>query len=132
MGCYEISLGDTIGIGTAGSTQAMLEGVLERVSVDKLAIHCHDTYGQALANILIALQLGVRTVDASVSGLGGCPYAQGASGNVATEDVAYMLHGMGLETGLNQEKLLKAGDFICRALQRRTSSKVAQALSSNQ
>ncbi|XP_029206848.2 hydroxymethylglutaryl-CoA lyase, mitochondrial-like isoform X6 [Acropora millepora] len=132
MGCYEISLGDTIGIGTAGSTQAMLEGVLERVSVDKLAIHCHDTYGQALANILIALQLGVRTVDASVSGLGGCPYAQGASGNVATEDVVYMLHGMGLETGLNQEKLLKAGDFICRALQRRTSSKVAQALSSNQ
>ncbi|XP_067047348.1 hydroxymethylglutaryl-CoA lyase, mitochondrial-like isoform X6 [Acropora muricata] len=132
MGCYEISLGDTIGIGTPGSTQAMLEGVLERVSVDKLAIHCHDTYGQALANILIALQLGVRTVDASVSGLGGCPYAQGASGNVATEDVVYMLHGMGLETGLNQQKLLKAGDFICRALQRRTSSKVAQALSSNQ
>lgn len=132
MGCYEISLGDTIGIGTAGSTQAMLEGVLERVSVEKLAIHCHDTYGQALANILIAMQLGVRTVDASVSGLGGCPYAQGASGNVATEDVVYMLHGMGLETGLNQQKLLKAGDFICRALQRRTSSKVAQALSSNQ
>lgn len=127
MGCYEISLGDTIGIGTAGSIKAMLEGVLDRVSVDKLAIHCHDTYGQALANILIALQLGIRTVDASVSGLGGCPYAQGASGNVATEDVVYMLHGMDFETGVNLDKLLDAGDFICRELGRRTASKVAQA-----
>jgi len=126
MGCYEVSLGDTIGVGTPGTTQAMLEGVLDTVPVDKLAIHCHDTYGQALANILTALQLGVRTVDSSVSGLGGCPYARGASGNVATEDVVYMLHGMGLETGVNLDKLMDAGDFICRALERETASKVAQ------
>ncbi|KAL9962389.1 hypothetical protein ACROYT_G031488 [Oculina patagonica] len=131
MGCYEVSLGDTIGVGAPGSTQAMLEGVLETVPVDNLAIHCHDTYGQALANILTALQLGVRTVDASVSGLGGCPYARGASGNVATEDVVYMLHGMGLETGVNLDKLIDAGDFICQALERKTASKVAQARRNN-
>lgn len=127
MGCYEVSLGDTIGVGAPGTTQAMLEGVLETVPVDKLAIHCHDTYGQALPNILTALQVGVRTIDASVSGLGGCPYARGASGNVATEDVVYMLHGMGLETGVDLDKLMDAGDFICRALERKTASKVAQA-----
>lgn len=127
MGCYEVSLGDTIGVGTPGSTQAMLEDVLKKVPVENLAIHCHDTYGQALANILTALQMGVRTVDASVSGLGGCPYARGASGNVSTEDVVYMINGMGLETGVDLEKLLDAGDFICRALNRKSASKVAQA-----
>ncbi|KAL4624112.1 hydroxymethylglutaryl-CoA lyase, mitochondrial isoform X1 [Arapaima gigas] len=127
MGCYEISLGDTIGVGTPGSMQAMLAAVSKEVPVDSLAVHCHDTYGQALANILIALQMGVRVVDASVAGLGGCPYAQGASGNVATEDVVYMLHGLGIHTGVDLQKLMDAGAFICRSLNRRTSSKVAQA-----
>ncbi|PFX26671.1 Hydroxymethylglutaryl-CoA lyase, mitochondrial [Stylophora pistillata] len=115
-----------------GSTQAMLEGVLETVPMNHVAIHCHDTYGQALANILTAMQLGVWTVDASVSGLGGCPYARGASGNVATEDVVYMLHGMGIETGIDLDKLVEAGHFICQALDRKTSSKVAQARTDGQ
>ena len=98
LGCYEISLGDTIGVGTAGSMAAMLEEVMSQLPSSMLAVHCHDTYGQALANILTALQMGVATVDASVAGLGGCPYAKGASGNVATEDVVYMLDGLGVET----------------------------------
>ncbi|TSS85063.1 Hydroxymethylglutaryl-CoA lyase, mitochondrial [Bagarius yarrelli] len=127
MGCYEISLGDTIGVGTPGSMAEMLEAVMKEVPVDALAVHCHDTYGQALANILIALQNGVSVVDSSVSGLGGCPYAQGASGNVATEDVVYMLQGLGIQTGVDLQKLIDAGSFICRSLSRRTSSKVAQA-----
>ncbi|KAM3871020.1 hydroxymethylglutaryl-CoA lyase, mitochondrial [Diretmus argenteus] len=127
MGCYEISLGDTIGVGTPGGMTEMLEAVSREVPVSALAVHCHDTYGQALANILIALQMGISVVDSSVSGLGGCPYAQGASGNVATEDVVYMLHGLGIQTGVDLPKLMDAGAFICRSLNRKTSSKVAQA-----
>ncbi|XP_028994157.1 hydroxymethylglutaryl-CoA lyase, mitochondrial [Betta splendens] len=127
MGCYEISLGDTIGVGTPGSMAEMLEAVCKEVPVSALAVHCHDTYGQALANILVALQMGISVVDSSVAGLGGCPYAQGASGNVATEDVVYMLHGLGIQTGVDLSKLMDAGAFICRSLNRKTSSKVAQA-----
>ncbi|XP_025899194.1 hydroxymethylglutaryl-CoA lyase, mitochondrial isoform X1 [Nothoprocta perdicaria] len=127
MGCYEISLGDTIGIGTPGSMREMLTAVMKEVPVGALAVHCHDTYGQALANILVALQMGVSVVDASVAGLGGCPYAQGASGNVATEDLVYMLNGLGIHTGVDLQKLMDTGTFICNALNRRTNSKVSQA-----
>ncbi|KAK6474330.1 hydroxymethylglutaryl-CoA lyase [Huso huso] len=127
MGCYEISLGDTIGVGTPRGMQEMLTAVSREVPISAIAVHCHDTYGQALANILVALQMGVSVVDSSVAGLGGCPYAQGASGNVATEDVVYMLHGLGIHTGVDLQKLMDAGVFICRALNRKTSSKVAQA-----
>uniref|UniRef100_A0A3P8QH04 hydroxymethylglutaryl-CoA lyase n=1 Tax=Astatotilapia calliptera TaxID=8154 RepID=A0A3P8QH04_ASTCA len=127
MGCYEISLGDTIGVGTPGSMTKMLEAVIKEVPVSALAVHCHDTYGQALANILVALQMGISVVDSSVAGLGGCPYAQGASGNVSTEDVVYMLHGLGIQTGVDLSKLMDAGAFICQTLNRKTSSKVAQA-----
>ena len=127
MGCYEISLGDTIGVGTPGLMKDMLTAVMHEVPVTALAVHCHDTYGQALANTLVALQMGVSVVDSSVAGLGGCPYAKGASGNLATEDLVYMLNGLGIHTGVNLQKLLEAGDFICQALNRKTSSKVAQA-----
>ncbi|OBS63564.1 hypothetical protein A6R68_07824 [Neotoma lepida] len=127
MGCYEISLGDTIGVGTPGLMKDMLTAVMREVPVAALAVHCHDTYGQALANTLVALQMGVSVVDSSVAGLGGCPYAQGASGNLATEDLVYMLTGLGIHTGVDLQKLLEAGDFICQALNRKTSSKVAQA-----
>ncbi|XP_054576975.1 hydroxymethylglutaryl-CoA lyase, mitochondrial isoform X4 [Eptesicus fuscus] len=127
MGCYEISLGDTIGVGTPGIMKDMLSAVMHEVPVAALAVHCHDTYGQALANTLMALQMGVSVVDSSVAGLGGCPYAQGASGNLATEDLVYMLEGLGIHTGVNFQKLLEAGTFICQALNRKTSSKVAQA-----
>ncbi|XP_061699083.1 hydroxymethylglutaryl-CoA lyase, mitochondrial isoform X1 [Syngnathoides biaculeatus] len=162
MGCYEISLGDTTGVGTPGSMQEMLTAVSREVPLKALAVHCHDTYGQALANILVALQdgftlhtfpkdpvrhekwiaqvlrtraswvpndteMGVSVVDSSVAGLGGCPYAQGASGNVATEDVVYMLHGLGIQTGVDLTKLMDAGAFICRSLNKKTGSKVAQA-----
>ncbi|KAM5321034.1 hydroxymethylglutaryl-CoA lyase, mitochondrial [Glossophaga mutica] len=127
MGCYEISLGDTIGVGTPGGMKEMLSAVMHEVPVSALAVHCHDTYGQALANTLMALQMGVSVVDSSVAGLGGCPYAQGASGNLATEDLVYMLEGLGIHTGVNLQKLLEAGTFICQALNRKTSSKVAQA-----
>ncbi|XP_013790263.1 hydroxymethylglutaryl-CoA lyase, mitochondrial-like [Limulus polyphemus] len=129
MGCYEISLGDTIGVGTPGSMEKMLEEVLKHLPSEAVAVHCHDTYGQALANILIAVGMGVNVVDASVAGLGGCPYAKGASGNVATEDVVYMLHGMGIKTGVNLSKLLEAGEFICASLNRPNGSKVARAMS---
>ncbi|XP_043916008.1 hydroxymethylglutaryl-CoA lyase, mitochondrial [Protopterus annectens] len=128
MGCYEISLGDTIGVGTPGNMAKMLSAVIKEVPVNCLAVHCHDTYGQALANILVALQLGVSVVDSSVAGLGGCPYAKGASGNVATEDVVYMLNGLNIQTGVNLQKLMDAGAFICSSLNRRSGSKVAQAL----
>ncbi|XP_051501970.1 hydroxymethylglutaryl-CoA lyase, mitochondrial [Myxocyprinus asiaticus] len=127
MGCYEISLGDTIGVGTPGGMTELLNAVKKEVPVEALAVHCHDTYGQALANILVALQNGISVVDSSVAGLGGCPYAQGASGNVATEDVVYMLHGLGIHTGVELPKLLDAGSYICHSLNRRTNSKVAQA-----
>ncbi|KAH1084246.1 hypothetical protein J1N35_024007 [Gossypium stocksii] len=129
MGCSEISLGDTIGVGTPGTVIPMLENVMNVVPIDNLAVHFHDTYGQALSNILTSLQMGISTVDSSVSGLGGCPYAKGASGNVATEDVVYMLNGLGIEANVDLEKLLLAGDFICKHLRRPPSSKTAVALS---
>ena len=128
MGCYEVSLGDTIGVGTPGKAQRMVETVAARVDLQHLAAHFHDTYGQALANLLAVLELGVGVVDASVSGLGGCPYAPGASGNVATEDVVYMLHGMGIETGIDLDKLVEAGAFISAALGRQPGSKAARAI----
>jgi hydroxymethylglutaryl-CoA lyase len=128
MGCYEVSLGDTIGVGTPAKAQRMIEAVAAEVDIRHLAAHFHDTYGQALANLLAVLQMGVATVDASVSGLGGCPYAPGASGNVATEDVVYMLHGLGIETGIDLDKLVEAGAFISQALDRSSGSKAAMAL----
>ncbi|WP_444923618.1 hydroxymethylglutaryl-CoA lyase [Microbulbifer sp. DLAB2-AF] len=128
MGCYEISLGDTIGVGTPEAAKRMLEQVMARVPVEKLAVHFHDTYGQALANIYAALQMGVAVVDSAVAGLGGCPYARGASGNVASEDVLYMLNGMGIETGVDLQLLAEAGNFISEQLGRETNSRVAKAL----
>jgi hydroxymethylglutaryl-CoA lyase len=128
MGCAEISLGDTIGVGTPLQARAMLAAVAERVPLERLAVHFHDTYGQALANILTCLELGVATVDAAVAGLGGCPYAKGASGNVATEDVVYMLDGLGIETGIDLDRLAAAGAYICAELGRPPASKVALAL----
>jgi len=129
MGCYEISLGDTIGVGTPASVQQMLDAVKARVPVDKLAVHFHDTYGQALANIYTALQNGISVIDSSVAGLGGCPYAKGASGNVATEDVVYLLNGLNIETGIDLDKLIKAGLYISDKLGKPSSSKVSAALS---
>ncbi|RYR32832.1 hypothetical protein Ahy_A10g047358 isoform A [Arachis hypogaea] len=153
MGCSEISLGDTIGVGTPGNVSSvcchvcffsyigfdcsgavctvvpMLEAVLDVVPVDKLAVHFHDTYGQALSNTLISLQMGISVVDSSVSGLGGCPYAKGATGNVATEDVVYMLDGIGVKTNVDLGKLMQAGDFICKHLGRASNSRAATALS---
>ena len=127
MGCHEISLGDTIGVGTPGLTTAMLSAVASRVPVARLAGHFHDTYGQALANVYAALQCGVAVFDASVAGLGGCPYAPGASGNLATEDLLYMLDGLGIETGVRLDGLLAADRYICEALGRPTQSRVARA-----
>ncbi|OHY54885.1 hydroxymethylglutaryl-CoA lyase [Shewanella algae] len=128
LGCYEISLGDTIGVGTPLKARKMLETVAERVPVERLALHFHDTYGQALANILACLETGVSVVDTSVAGLGGCPYAKGASGNLASEDLVYMLHGMGIDTGIDLNKLAQAGRQISQQLGRQTGSKVARAL----
>lgn len=128
MGCYEISLGDTIGIGTANNARRMLETVAELVPIDKLALHFHDTYGQALANIQACLPTGISVFDSSVAGLGGCPYAKGASGNLASEDLIYMLHGMGIDTGIDLTKLIQAGKNISQALGRMSASKVANAL----
>lgn len=129
IGCYEISLADTIGVGTPGTVLPMLEAVMAVVPIDKLAVHFHDTYGQALPNILISLQMGISIVDSSTAGLGGCPYAKGASGNVATEDVVYMLHGLGVRTNIDLRKLLSAGEFITKQLGRPSGSKTAIALS---
>jgi isopropylmalate/homocitrate/citramalate synthase len=128
MGCYEISLGDTIGVGTPGKIQAMLTAVATAVPMERLAVHFHDTYGQALANLYAAMELGVSTMDSSVAGLGGCPYAKGASGNVATEDVVYLLDGLGIETGVDLDLVFEAGRFICAQLGREPSSKVARAM----
>lgn len=128
MGCYEVSLGDTIGTGTAGSMQRLLDVLLAETDSSRLAVHCHDTYGQALSNILVALQNGIAVVDSSVAGLGGCPYAVGASGNVATEDVVYMLQGLGIDCGLDLQRLVSAGQRISSALGRASASRVAQAL----
>ena len=131
MGCYEISLGDTIGVGTPLKAKRMLEAVAAEVPMEKLAAHFHDTYGQALANLYAVLEEGVSVIDASVAGLGGCPYAKGASGNVATEDVLYLLNGLGIETGVDLEKLVATGDWICGQLNRANGSKVGQALGGN-
>ena len=128
MGCYEVSLGDTIGVGTPGKTKAMIEACAARVPVAKLAGHYHDTYGQALANIYASLEMGVSTFDSSIAGLGGCPYAAGASGNVATEDVVYMLHGLGIRTGIDLDKLVEVGSWISGVLKRDSSSKAARAM----
>jgi hydroxymethylglutaryl-CoA lyase len=128
MGCYEVSLGDTIGAGTPGKTQAMIEACAKRVPVAKLAGHYHDTYGQALANIYASMELGVATFDASVAGLGGCPYAKGATGNVATEDVVYMLHGLGIATGVDLDKLVDTGAWISHALKRENGSRSGRAM----
>ena len=128
MGCYEITIADTIGTGTPGSTRKVIEAVAKHVTVERLAGHFHDTYGQAVANVYAALECGVATFDSSVAGLGGCPYAKGATGNVATEDVLYLLNGLGIETGVDMEKLIAAGDFICGVLGRATHSKAAKAL----
>ncbi|EIV8651921.1 hydroxymethylglutaryl-CoA lyase [Vibrio parahaemolyticus] len=128
LGCYEVSLGDTIGTGTPNRVKEMLESVLASIPNQRLAIHFHDTWGQALANIYQALSMGITTVDSSVAGLGGCPYAHGASGNVATEDVLYLCQGLGIETGVDLELLAKAGWMISDELQRQPTSKVSQAL----
>ncbi|NVC95749.1 hydroxymethylglutaryl-CoA lyase [Vibrio natriegens] len=128
MGCYEVSLGDTIGTGTPNRVEAMLESVLKNIPSQKLAVHFHDTWGQALANIYQALMMGIDTVDSSVAGLGGCPYAHGASGNVATEDVLYLCRGLGIETGVDLELLAKAGWMISEELHRQPTSKVSLAL----
>ena len=130
MGCYEISLGDTIGVGTPTQTAEMLNAVLNKIPLSATAVHFHDTYGQALSNILVALQMGVTNIDAAVAGLGGCPYAKGASGNVATDDVVYMLNGMGIETGIDLNKLTAAGNNIVNVLSKTNQSKVAKAISS--
>ena len=128
MGCYEVSLGDTIGVGTPAKTKMMLDACSERVPLAKLAGHYHDTYGQALANTYASIELGVRTFDASVAGLGGCPYARGASGNVATEDVVYMLHGLGMQTGIDLDKLVGIGSWISGVLGRDYGSKAGKAI----
>ncbi|MCK9815620.1 hydroxymethylglutaryl-CoA lyase [Pseudomonas sp. MAFF 302046] len=127
MGCYEVSLGDTIGTGTAGATRKMFEVVGAQVPRDKLAGHFHDTYGQAMANLYASLLEGIAVFDSSIAGLGGCPYAKGASGNVATEDVLYLLNGLGIETGVDLDQLLVAGQQICNVLGRPTGSRVAKA-----
>jgi hydroxymethylglutaryl-CoA lyase len=127
LGCYEISLGDTIGVGTPAQAQKMVAATAERMPLEQLAVHFHDTRGQALANVLACLELGVSVVDASVAGLGGCPYAKGATGNVATEDVLYMLDGMGIKTGVNLDRLIEVGLFISARLGRETQSRVGRA-----
>ncbi|MBF6023467.1 hydroxymethylglutaryl-CoA lyase [Lysobacter niastensis] len=128
MGCYEVSLGDTIGVGTPAKARAMLLAVAQEVPISSLAVHFHDTYGQALANILACLEEGVAVVDSAVSGTGGCPYAKGASGNVASEDVVYMLHGLGIETGVDLPKLAETGRWLAALLGRETGSKAGKAL----
>lgn len=128
MGCHEVSLGDTIGRGNPRTTRALLAACLRDMPADRLAGHFHDTFGMAIANINCALEMGLRTFDSSVAGLGGCPYAPGASGNVATEDVVHLMHGLGLPTGVNLAQLLDAGRYINTHLGRASASRVAQAL----
>ncbi|MBE0490435.1 MAG: hydroxymethylglutaryl-CoA lyase [Halomonas sp.] len=130
MGCYEVSLGDTIGVGTPLKAKRMLEAVSREVPMDKLAAHFHDTYGQALANLYAVMEEGIAVVDSSVAGLGGCPYAKGASGNVASEDVVYLLNGLGIETGIDLEALAATGTWITQAIGRPNRSKVGVALAS--
>jgi hydroxymethylglutaryl-CoA lyase len=128
LGCDQISIADTIGVGTPGAVKRVIEAVAAKVPLERLAVHFHDTYGQALANILAALEVGVATVDASVAGLGGCPYAKGASGNVATEEVLYMLHGLGIETGVDLDQVVDIAWFIASTLGREPGSKVSRAI----
>lgn len=128
MGCYEITICDTIGVGTPRQTRAVIEAVARYIPVERLAGHFHDTYNQAVANTYAALECGVATFDSSVAGLGGCPYAKGATGNVATEDVLYMMNGLGIETGVDMDKLIDAGEYICGVLGRPTQSRAARAL----
>ncbi|WP_151669867.1 hydroxymethylglutaryl-CoA lyase [Nitrincola schmidtii] len=128
MGCYEISLGDTIGVGTPLKAKRMLEAVSKEVPINRLAAHFHDTYGQAIGNLYAVLEEGIAVIDASVAGLGGCPYAKGASGNVATEDVLYLLNGLGIETGVDLQKLINTGHWITQQLNRTSGSKVALAM----
>ncbi len=128
LGCYEVSLGDTIGVGTPASTKNLLSALLPVIPAEQIALHMHDTYGQALANILIGLQMGISVIDSAVAGLGGCPYAKGASGNVATEDVVYLLNGLDISHGLQLDKIIEAGNIICAALGRSNGSKVAKAM----
>ncbi len=125
LGCEQISLGDTIGVGTPGNVKKLLDAVLTQIPVEKTAVHFHDTYGQALANIYVSLEYGIHIIDSSVAGLGGCPYARSATGNVATEDVVYMLQGLDIETGVNLQTLLTAGNFICQYLGHPPRSKLA-------
>jgi hydroxymethylglutaryl-CoA lyase len=128
MGCYEVSLGDTIGVGNPASVRRMLEACAGAVPIAKLAGHYHDTYGMAIANIHASLQMGLAVFDSSIAGLGGCPYAKGASGNVATEDVVYLMHGLGIETGIDLAKLAVIGDWISSALNRPNGAKAGRAL----
>lgn len=134
LGCYQLSLGDTIGVGTPATVLPMLEAVSSAVvgsaskNDDLLAVHFHDTYGQGLVNVLVSLEKGITTVDSSVAGLGGCPYAKGASGNVATEDVVYLLNGLGVETGIDIDRLVDAGEFICSVLKRPSRSRAGLAI----
>ena len=127
MGCYEVSLGDTIGVGTPLTFKNMLKEVMKKVPVDKLAVHCHNTYGQALTNIYASLELGINKIDTAVAGLGGCPYAKGASGNIATEDVLFMLNGMNIQTNINIDDVIEIGHWICEVLERDNQSKVGVA-----
>jgi len=131
LGVDEISLGDTIGVGTAQQTQLLLDKILPLLRLDQLAMHFHDTYGQAIANIFASLHYGVHRFDSSVAGLGGCPYARGATGNVATEDVLYLMHGLGIETGVDIFKIVTTGDMICKILGKKNQSKVANAMLAN-
>jgi hydroxymethylglutaryl-CoA lyase len=131
LGCYEISLGDTIGVGTPGKARDMLRAVADAVPMAALAVHFHDTYGQALPNLLACLEEGVAVIDSAVSGTGGCPYAKGASGNVASEDVVYMLHGLGIDTGIDLAALADTGRWLAALLGRQTGSKVGQALAAS-
>jgi hydroxymethylglutaryl-CoA lyase len=128
LGCEEISLGDTTGVGTPAKAQTLVDTVADKVPVAKLAAHFHDTYGQALANLLAVMEKGIATIDSSVAGLGGCPYAKGATGNVASEDVLYMLNGLSIKTGVDLDKLIEAGRFISDHLNRQPYSKVSHAL----
>jgi len=128
LGCYEISLGDTIGTGTPGAARDLIDAVGDDIPLDKLAVHFHDTYGQAIANIYAVLEQGIQTIDSSIAGLGGCPYANGASGNVATEDALYLLDGLGIRTDIDMKKLLDASRFISGVIGRAPMSKVAKAL----
>lgn len=128
LGCYEVSLGDTIGVGTPHQAQRLIEVVSQKIPIEKIAVHFHDTYAQAVANIYACLEKGIHTIDSSTAGLGGCPYAPGAGGNVATEDVVYLLNGLGIESGVDLKKITKAGQLICDYLKQPSRSKVAIAL----